>query len=202
MTAATTGRSRHLLLLLVMNVAASVAHYADNIVRFVSYPEPPWLNPERVDVFWFVMTPFGIAAYWLYRRGRELPAFVMSYAYAAMNLLVLGHYLVAPPWKVSLLINALIGLEAGAATLLLAYTARLQASALADRCDQGRSRDGMNACVQKDEQSWRFAAKGCPAPCPEDSRCCRSPESSAILCRRDRFRTYDPYRVKRRESVT
>jgi len=126
MTPAPSDSARKLLLLLGMNVAASVVHYADNIVRFVSYPEPPWLNPARVDVFWFVMTPFGIAAYWLYRSGRERAALATSYAYAAMNLLVLGHYLVAPPWTLSLRINALIVPEALTAVLLIVFTARLR----------------------------------------------------------------------------
>jgi hypothetical protein len=121
-----TDSAKALLLLLGMNLAASVAHYADNIVRFVSYPEPPWLNPARVDAFWFFMTPFGIAAWWLYRGGRTQAAFAASYAYAAMNLLVLGHYLVAPPWKLPPLINLLIALEAATATALIVFTARLQ----------------------------------------------------------------------------
>jgi hypothetical protein len=129
MSAASPDSVRKLLLLLGMNVAASVAHYADNIVRFVSYPEPPWLNPTRVDAFWFVMTPFAVAAYLLYRRGRERAAFATAYAYAFMNLLVLGHYLVAPPWRLPLLINVLIGLEAMTAVLLIVFTARLQADA-------------------------------------------------------------------------
>jgi uncharacterized protein involved in cysteine biosynthesis len=129
MTIPSSDSAKKLLLLIGMNVAASVLHYADNIVRFVSYPEPPWLNPARVDVFWFVMTPFGIAAYWLYRRDRRRAAFVASYAYAAMNLLVLGHYLVAPPWRVSPLINLLIVPEAVTAVLLILFTVRLQADA-------------------------------------------------------------------------
>jgi purine-cytosine permease-like protein len=122
MPTASVDSANKLLLLVAMNVAASVAHYADNIVRFVSYPEPPWLSPERVDVFWFFMTPFGLAACWLYRRGRARAAFFASYSYAAMNLLVLGHYLVAPPWRLPLLINLLIVLEAVTATLLLVFT--------------------------------------------------------------------------------
>jgi hypothetical protein len=119
--------AKKLLLLILMNVAASIAHYSDNIVRFAQYPEPPWLNPTRVDAFWFVMTPFGVAAWWLYRRGRSYLAFVASYAYAAMNLLVLGHYLTAPPWRLPPVINTLIGLEAATAMMLLVFTARLQA---------------------------------------------------------------------------
>jgi hypothetical protein len=118
-------------LLLFINIAASVAHYADNIVRFAIYPEPPWLNPGRVDAFWFVMTPIGVLAYWLYRRGKIRSAFALNYAYGTMGLLVLGHYLTAAPWKLPLSINALILLEAAGAVCLLGYTARLQRDARA-----------------------------------------------------------------------
>jgi hypothetical protein len=130
MTTVSGDRATKLLLLLGMTAAASVMHYADNIVRFASYPEPPWLDPARVDVFWFVMTPFGVAAWWLYRRGRTRAGIVASYAYAAMNLLVLGHYVVAPPWRLPPLINLFIVLEAAAAGLLLVYTVRLQVAAI------------------------------------------------------------------------
>jgi hypothetical protein len=119
-------RSTTLLVLLLLNVAASIAHYADNIVRFAQYPEPPWINPTRIDVFWFLMTPVGVAAYALYRRGWPRLALALNQAYGAMNLLVLGHYLVAPPWRLSAPINALILVEAAAAICLIAYTARFQ----------------------------------------------------------------------------
>src|SRR6187397_3280152 len=101
MQAARLSSTRMFFGLLIMNVAASIAHYADNILRFAEYPEPPWLNPARVDAFWFLMTPFGIAAYWLYKRGKKRAAFVANYAYGVMNLLVLGHYLTAAPWRLS-----------------------------------------------------------------------------------------------------
>lgn len=114
--------ARVLLLLLVLNIAASMAHYADNIVRFALYPEPPWLNPSRVDLFWFVMTPVGIVAYVLHRRGWPKAARFASVAYGSMGLLVLGHYLIAPPWKIAFEINALIVLEAVGAAAWLAYT--------------------------------------------------------------------------------
>ncbi len=130
-----TPAAKNLLRLLVMNIAASVAHYADNIVRFVEYPEPPWLNPSRVDAFWFLMTPIGVLAYWLYRQGRLRAAFAFNYAYGIMNLLVLGHYLVAPPWRISLGINALIVLEAGAAIALIAYTTWLHRGGRAAHID-------------------------------------------------------------------
>jgi hypothetical protein len=117
--------NKTLVLLFFLNVAASLAHYTDNIIRFVVYPEPPWLNPTRVDAFWFVMTPFGAAAVWLHARGRKRLAFALNYAYGAMGLLVLGHYLTAPPWRLSASINALIVLEAIAAAWLLGGTVRL-----------------------------------------------------------------------------
>jgi hypothetical protein len=75
---------------------------------------------------WFVMTPFGVAGYVLFLRGRSTAAFACLYLYALMSLLVLGHYLIALPWQVSLKINALIMAEAIAALLLGIFTAWLQ----------------------------------------------------------------------------
>jgi hypothetical protein len=121
----TDGR-RVLLALLVANLVTSVLHYVDNIVFFRHYPEPTWLNPHLVDLAWFVMTPFGVAGYLLFRRGRRRVAFACLYLYAAMGLLVLGHYLIAPPWEVSLKINAFIMAEAVAALLLAAATGWVQ----------------------------------------------------------------------------
>jgi hypothetical protein len=115
--------------LLIMNFASSVAHYADNIVRFGAYPEPMWLSPWRVDAFWFVMTPVGAVAYALCRMGKVRAAALASYAYGAMGLLTLGHYLVAPPWRIGLVINALILLEAASALWLIAYAARQRCAA-------------------------------------------------------------------------
>jgi hypothetical protein len=118
---------RHILLiLLVANIATSILHYVDNVVFFRHYPEPTWLSPHLVDLAWFVMTPFGVAGYLFFRRGRRPVALVCLYLYAVMGLLVLGHYLIAPPWKVSLGINLFIIAEAIAALLLGIFTAWLQ----------------------------------------------------------------------------
>ncbi len=110
------------LVLLWMNVLASVAHYADNIVRFIHYPEPTWINPTKIDVFWFVMTPVGIAAYGFFKQGRRRLAFALNFAYGAMNLFVLGHYAIQPPWHLTLWINVLIALETVTAIMLIAWT--------------------------------------------------------------------------------
>jgi hypothetical protein len=117
--------SKMLLLLLVLNVVASVVHYVDNIARWAVYPEPAWDNARLTDAFWFVMTPVGVLAYVLYRRGKKLPAFALEYLYGAMNLVVLGHYLFAWPWEISLVVNATILAEAATAFWLIGYTASL-----------------------------------------------------------------------------
>jgi hypothetical protein len=121
-----TGDGRLLLGLQVANLVTSVLHYVDNIIFFRHYPEPTWLNPHLVDLAWFVMTPFGVAGYVLFRRGRRAAAFACLYLYAAMGLLVLGHYLIAPPSEVSLKINAFIMAEAVAALLLGVATGWVQ----------------------------------------------------------------------------
>ncbi len=120
-------RERRILLTLVLaNVVTSILHYVDNVLFFRHYPEPTWLNPHLVDMAWFVMTPFGVAGYLLFIRGRPAAAFACLYLYALMSLLVLGHYLIAPPWRVSFKINVFIMAEAVAALLLGAFTAWLQ----------------------------------------------------------------------------
>jgi hypothetical protein len=117
-----------LLTLLTANVVTSILHYVDNIIFFRHYPEPTWLSPHLVDLAWLVMTPFGVAGYVFFLRGRRPAAFACLYLYAAMGLLVLGHYLIAPPWEVSLKINLFIMAEAIAALLLGVFTAWLQFS--------------------------------------------------------------------------
>jgi hypothetical protein len=70
------------------------------------------------------MTPVGIWAFW--QSLRDKPAAIgASYAYAAMNLIVLGHYLYAWPWEVSPAINGTILLEAATAAWLFLHTISL-----------------------------------------------------------------------------
>jgi hypothetical protein len=113
--------------LLALNIASSAVHYIDNILRWSLYPEPAWDNVRLTDTFWFLMTPVGILAYVLYRRGSRQMGLTLNYVYGAMNLVVLGHYLFASPWAVSLSVNASILFETATAACLLAYTAWLKA---------------------------------------------------------------------------
>ncbi|MGI0493014.1 hypothetical protein ACN4EG_14625 [Alkalinema pantanalense CENA528] len=112
---------RMLLVLVVLNILASVIHYGDNICFFSEYPEPSWLNPHLVDAFWFVMTPFAVLGYWYGVQGWRGWSKIALNVYAIMSLLVLGHYLITPPWHVSLKINAFIFLETIAAIFLIYY---------------------------------------------------------------------------------
>ena len=106
--------------LLITNVLASAAHFADNALRFEHYPEPTWIaGPAVVDSLWFAITPLLPIAWWLAARDRKAAALVALTLYAALSLLTLGHYLYAPPRALSFNINALIALEVTAAGLLL-----------------------------------------------------------------------------------
>ncbi len=122
---------RILFWLVAANVVASIFHYVDNVINFRNYPEPTWLNPHLVDMAWFVMTPFGLAGCLLHLEGRKTAAYACLQIFAAMNLLVLGHYLIAPPWKIAFRINLFILLEAAAAVALAFYAERLRRRAAA-----------------------------------------------------------------------
>jgi hypothetical protein len=116
-----SSRRKVILWLLVANVVTSILHYVDNVLNFDHYPEPTWLNPHLIDMAWFVMTPFGVVGYLLLVRGYRLSAFACLLLYSMMNLLVLGHYPIAPPWKVSFKINLFILAEAATAMLLAVF---------------------------------------------------------------------------------
>jgi hypothetical protein len=81
---------RWLLVLLVINIGTSILHYVDNILFFHTYPEPPWINPQIIDAFWFVMTPLAVLGYVLYRKALRRYSYLCLYLYALMSLLVLG----------------------------------------------------------------------------------------------------------------
>ena len=117
---------RWLLVLLAINIGASILHYVDNIVFFHTYPEPHWINPRIIDAFWLVMTPFAVSGYVLYDKGLRTYAYLCFYQYSLMSLLVLGHYQYGSMWEMSLKINLLIFVEAAAAIALIAYVIWLQ----------------------------------------------------------------------------
>lgn len=120
MIAPTRGRQA-LQWLLLATVASSILHYADNLIFFEHYPEPPWINRRLIDAFWWVMTPLAWIGYRLARRGAHRAGTATLLVYAACNLLTLGHYLYAPIHEISLRIHAFILIEAALAVMLIAF---------------------------------------------------------------------------------
>lgn len=115
-----------LLVILIINIGTSVLHYVDNILFFHAYPEPRWINPQIIDAFWFVMTPFACLGYLLYSKGLLTHSYLCLYLYALMSLLVLGHYRYGSMWEMSMRTNLLIFIEAIAGVALIGYTLWLQ----------------------------------------------------------------------------
>jgi hypothetical protein len=107
--------------ILLATVLGSILHYADNLLFFEQYPEPPWINRSMIDAFWFLMTPLAWLGYRLVKTGPRNAGVLVLMAYVACNLLTLGHYRYAPMCSVAPHINAFIWLEAGLACLLGAY---------------------------------------------------------------------------------
>jgi hypothetical protein len=83
--------------LLVVAVAVSVIHYVDNVVNYDDYPQPtsgPAPSQTLVAISWFGFTAFALGAYFLFARGRVLPAAICLAIYASSGLVGLGHYTV------------------------------------------------------------------------------------------------------------
>ena len=112
--------SRALPLLLIANLMASALHFGDNMLRFHEYPEPIWITgPHVVDALWLLMTPLLAIGWWLARREMWGAAVGVLWLYGVLSMFVLGHYLYAWPWELTLRINLLIAGEALAAALLI-----------------------------------------------------------------------------------
>ncbi len=112
--------------LLAANVATSIVHFVDNVAFWSLYPEPAWNSAGATDRFWFIMTPFAVAGYALYRCGWFWRSTLILQAYALMGLLVLAHYFYAPLCSIAPRIHLTVLPEAGAALALLAILAALQ----------------------------------------------------------------------------
>ena len=110
---------------LLVTALGSVLHYADNLLFFQEYPEPPWINRSMIDAFWFVMTPLALAGWMAIRRGRPAGGLLLLLVYAVCNLLPLGHYLYAPLHVIGARIQAFIMLEALFAMALIFTLVRM-----------------------------------------------------------------------------
>jgi len=107
--------------LLLATFVSSVLHYVDNLLFFEQYPEPAWIDRRMIDAFWFVMTPLAWIGYRCIRDGSRHVGTLVLIAYAACNLLTLGHYRYAPMCSVLPRIHVFILLEAALACALVAF---------------------------------------------------------------------------------
>jgi hypothetical protein len=87
-------------------VAVSIVHYTDNFLNYDDYPHGSGPEPSAGVVLgaWFVLTPFGLAGYLLYMRGRIRAGAMLLVVYSTSGLVGIGHYTVAgmtdePVWR-------------------------------------------------------------------------------------------------------
>ncbi|GAB6259972.1 hypothetical protein [Photobacterium sp. R1] len=107
--------------ILLATVVSSIFHYVDNIMFFANYPEPVWIQPRMIDLFWFAMTPLAPLGYQQVKRGHcHISAFLLI-TYGLCNMLTLGHYNFAPLSHISTKIHLLILFEALMGGILIGY---------------------------------------------------------------------------------
>ena len=123
----TSTHARSLLILVAINIAASMLRYTHYFIFYNAYPnETAWLSPPRVDLVWFVITFIGVLGYVLFKRHRFTWSFLCLYLYALLGVASLGQYALAPIAAHTFATNALILSQAGAAAALLIYVIWLQ----------------------------------------------------------------------------
>jgi hypothetical protein len=87
-------------------VVVSIVHYSDNFANYSDYPHGNGPEPSAGVVLaaWFVLTPCGIAGWWLYARGQIRAGAMLLIVYSTSGLVGIGHYTVAgmtdePAWR-------------------------------------------------------------------------------------------------------
>ena len=101
--------------------AASLVHHFHNAVYLREYPNlPASLSVARVYAAWHVTAIVGGVGYGLLRSGREIAGLLILAVFAALGLLGLAHYALAPPSAHTLAMTATILVEVATAVLLLA----------------------------------------------------------------------------------
>ena len=117
---------RHLLALMALYCAASLAHFVHNAQFLAEYPNmPAWLSPLQVMGAWLAVTAVGALGWLVTRTPWPLPGLLLIGAWAGLGFDGLAHYTLAPVSAHSLAMNLTIWSEVLAAALLLAATAVL-----------------------------------------------------------------------------
>ena len=117
-------RNRALLTLILIYGAASLAHFVHNAVYLDRYPNmPTWLTPLGVLTAWLGVAAIGTVGYCLFRKGLTATGLAVIALYAALGFAGLDHYAIAPVDAHSFAMNATIGGEVIAASVLLVVIA-------------------------------------------------------------------------------
>lgn len=118
-----------LLKLLVAAVVSSAIHYTDNTVSIEEFPGPSFITPATVVLGWLFYTPFALAGYHFYGRGRVSEAAVCLAIYSISGLISIGHYLYATPGEIGFLheLTIFTDIILGAAVLSFAVVATTSA---------------------------------------------------------------------------
>lgn len=93
-----TSRQRALKILNVVfwgAVAVSIIHYSDNYLAYDSFPQTssgPNPSATTILVAWVVLTAFGLAGYFAFRRGHLARATGFLAVYSLSGLIGVGHY--------------------------------------------------------------------------------------------------------------
>jgi protein-S-isoprenylcysteine O-methyltransferase Ste14 len=111
---------KHLLVLLVGFVCASLAHFVHNAEYISYYPGmPAWLTREHVYAVWLAQAGLGLAGLWLWRRGWPAVGAAVIGIYGALGLDGLLHYTLALCSEHTLVANITIWSEVSLGLMLL-----------------------------------------------------------------------------------
>ena len=114
---------KHLLVLLTLYCAASLAHFAHNAEFLDEYPNMPvWLSSLKVYAAWFGVTAVGLLGLLVAgTRMRGLGVLLIA-VYAALGFDGLAHYSLAPRSAHTFAMNFTIWFEVATAAVLLVAT--------------------------------------------------------------------------------
>ena len=111
---------RHVLALVMVYFAASLAHFVHNAEYIAFYPNMPgWLTRETVYLAWLGITCIGIAGLAVARLGGHALGALLVGVYGALGLDGLAHYTLALCSEHTLATNVTIWGEATAGLVLL-----------------------------------------------------------------------------------
>jgi hypothetical protein len=111
-------------LVLLLYAGGSLFHHVRNAEFLGEYPSmPAWLSPALVYGAWLGVTAIGLIGYVPIRCRYPLAGLCLLAIYGAAGLYGLAHYTLAPLSAHTLMMNANIWLEAGAAVALLTMVA-------------------------------------------------------------------------------